>query len=283
MQLQKQPNNQITERQPGLSQYSRNLQKISKDLTADEVVMLSVKYQSKRIADMTPPEVLLHAKGLIARISIITGWVIPDDQFYFNTLISEFQKFLIENYSDLNPDEIGYAFRTYGTTVKDWGKSMNLSLIDEPINKYLAVRKCLSEMEDRKTISDTNHLPMYADWKENCEVFYQKYLTGKYNVAFWPHEMYEEFVKAGMIASDVYEDFLERAKGYLISRKKSDITREETLENRENILNALRLQLSEIEAGNEQQKTIQWAKRFAIQFLYYKANESGYKNLFVKE
>jgi hypothetical protein len=114
--------------------------------------MLAVKYQSKRIGQFSPEELHNHTMALLFRIHTITGWKLPDDEFFLNTLVSEFEKFLSERYPDLNPDEITYAFRNYGTTVKDWGKSMNLSLIDEPIQKYLSVRKCLSDMEERKAV-----------------------------------------------------------------------------------------------------------------------------------
>jgi len=48
-------------------------------------------------------------------------------------------------------DEIEYAFRQSGTTVRDWGKAMNLSLIDEVLIPYLGERKILSHtLEERK-------------------------------------------------------------------------------------------------------------------------------------
>jgi hypothetical protein len=114
--------------------------------------MLAVKYQSKRISQFSPEELHNYTMALLFRIHTITGWKLPDDEFFLNTLVSEFEKFLQERYPDLNPDEITYSFRNYGTTVKDWGKSMNLSLIDEPIQKYLSVRRCLSDMEERKEV-----------------------------------------------------------------------------------------------------------------------------------
>lgn len=90
-----------------------------------------------------------YAKATLLKIHVITGWTIPKDDLLI-ILIDQFIKKLIEGYPNVNPEEIEYAFRNYGTTVKDWGKSMNLSLIDEVMIPYLEQRFELSRVEEQK-------------------------------------------------------------------------------------------------------------------------------------
>lgn len=92
-----------------------------------------------------------YAKATLLKIHVITGWTIPKDEL-MKILLDQFIKKLVESYPNVNPEEIEYAFRNYGTTVKDWGKAMNLSLIDEVMMPYLSDRKHLShELEERNT------------------------------------------------------------------------------------------------------------------------------------
>lgn len=112
--------------------------------------MIELKYKSKQIGLMTPQEMTVWGKALLLKIHVITGWTIPEKELLV-ILVDQFQKKLIESYPDMNVDEIEFAFRNSGTTVKDWGKAMNLSLIDEVLIPYLGERKILShELEERK-------------------------------------------------------------------------------------------------------------------------------------
>lgn len=96
---------------------------------------------------MTPSEVSKWGKGLLAKIHVITGWTIPNSPELLNILTDQFQKNLIEKYGMLNPDEIEYAFRHHGTDVQDWGKAMNLNLIDSVLSPYAHKRFDISEDE----------------------------------------------------------------------------------------------------------------------------------------
>lgn len=134
---------------------------------------------------MTPGEIGAHARGLIYRIAIVTGWVVPDDKEYRNVLYDQFSKKMVESYSDLNIDEILYAMRQYGTTVKDWGKSINLALIDEVIVPYIAARKEISAIEERitnpgKMIESTSEMIVDDDEFLNTvkSVYLKSRLTG---------------------------------------------------------------------------------------------------------
>lgn len=96
---------------------------------------------------MTDEEISMWGKGLLAKIHVITGWTIPNSEELLNILTDQFQKTLVEKYPMLNPDEIEYAFRQHGTSIEDWGKALNLNLIDSVLSPYAHRRFDISEDE----------------------------------------------------------------------------------------------------------------------------------------
>lgn len=96
---------------------------------------------------MTEREQSAWAKGLLLKVHVITGWTIPNSEELLSILSDQFQKNLCEKFPLLNVDEIEYAFRKKGTTIEDWGKAMNLSLLDSVLLPYLNDRFMLSEDE----------------------------------------------------------------------------------------------------------------------------------------
>lgn len=157
--------------------YRKNLDRQDPDR-----VMLEKKYASPRIGEMTDIQQNLWADALILKIHVITGWVIPEKDL-MNVLTDQFQKKLIEDYSHLNVDEIEYAFRKSGTTIKDWGKAMNLALIDEVLIPYTNQRLSISADEERKK-SEPPPTKIYTDaqledlHRGDIEAFYQRLRKG---------------------------------------------------------------------------------------------------------
>lgn len=98
---------------------------------------------------MDEDERSLSAYELLLNIHAITGWVVPAKEL-MKILVQQFDKKLSESYSNLNREEVDYAFRNYSSQVKDWGKAMNLSLIDEVIYSYCEVRLELSKIEEQE-------------------------------------------------------------------------------------------------------------------------------------
>lgn len=109
--------------------------------------MLQVKYQSKPIGQMSAVELVQAVSTVIIKIHVITGWIIPQKEFV-DILVDQLTKKFVESYPAVNIDEIEYAFRN-DTSVKDWGKAMNLCLIDEVMVPYLDARFELSRLEEQ--------------------------------------------------------------------------------------------------------------------------------------
>lgn len=153
----------------------------------DEKRMLAKKYAGKQICHMDEKEISLWPKALLLKIHIITGWVIPGTEL-LNILVDQFQKKLVEDYGNLNTEEIEYAFRRSGTTIKDWGKEMNLNLIDQVLIPYLNERMQVSAKEEK-----LKHPPeqvIYTDEeihnqrRGHLEMCYQVLRRGKMPIIF---------------------------------------------------------------------------------------------------
>ncbi|MEO8824107.1 MAG: hypothetical protein ABI366_11095 [Ginsengibacter sp.] len=106
-------------------------------------------------------------KTLLLKIHVITGWVLPGAELK-NILNDQFHKKIMEEYSELNPDEIEYAFRNKGTGLEDWGKEVNLNLLDKILIPYLDARFAISQNEERL-------LPVSESIPWNKEDFINKY------------------------------------------------------------------------------------------------------------
>lgn len=116
--------------------------------TPDESLIIQKKYASKKFKFLSDVDQIKAAKSLLLKIHVITGWTLPTSDI-LNILIDQFYKKMCEEYSELNLDEIEYAFRKKGTTLEDWGKEINLNLIDKVFISYLAARYEVSVKEER--------------------------------------------------------------------------------------------------------------------------------------
>lgn len=129
------------------------MQKLKKTsvLTDDEKIVIQKKYASKKFKYFNEVEMLFAVKNILLKIHVITGWVLPMAEL-MNVLIDQLTKKIREDYSELNQDEVEYAFRNKGTVLKDWGKEMNLNLIDEILVSYLDSRYAISKKEEEMKV-----------------------------------------------------------------------------------------------------------------------------------
>lgn len=206
-------------------------------LTADETGIVILKYKSARFGEMSPVKLLPTGKALLIKIAIITGWQNPEGPS-LNVLVTQFVSKLAESYSNVNTDEVEYAFRTYGSAVKDWGKLVNLSLIDEVMAPYLASRREVSAKEEQKNpvqalLSPTEPLTDYqtARWLISTRWLVR---AGNYSVHFIPVPLYEWLDKKGKITKSAQEkfDYLARAVELRQGQLSDLVNNENSLDNR---------------------------------------------------
>ena len=108
--------------------------------------IIARKYQAIPFLKMDETELLNAANLILIKIHVITGWNFPQEPEFQKILKDQFIKKLLESYALVNAPEIEFAFRN-NTSVKDWGKNMNLSLIDEVLLPYLTERSEASKLE----------------------------------------------------------------------------------------------------------------------------------------
>lgn len=117
---------------------------------------------------MTPQERDAATKEILMRIHVITGWQMPANELIL-ILIEEFNKKIIESYPNTNAEEITYAFRNKSGDIKEWGKSLNISLIDEVMLPYLEKRFEISRIEEN--IKQIEHKPDLQKIDQEFEAF----------------------------------------------------------------------------------------------------------------
>jgi len=144
----------------------------------EEQKMLELKYSGKRFGQMVPSEILSSAKEVLLRIHVIAGWTMPPDEL-IAILVDEFSKKIIESYPNVTAEEIGYAFRSGSHQVKEWGKALNIGLIDEVMVPYLERRFELSKFEEQK--KQIEHKPDLAQIEKEYQEFLQTDLGKKLN------------------------------------------------------------------------------------------------------
>jgi hypothetical protein len=114
---------------------------------SEESRVIEMKYAAKTFSKMEVEERELTAYQILLKIHAIRGWSIPVSEL-MDILVGQFEKKLSESYANVNEEEMMYAFRNYQTDIKDWGKALNLSLIDEVMQVYLEQRFELSRQEE---------------------------------------------------------------------------------------------------------------------------------------
>lgn len=172
-------------------------------LRPDEKRILELKYASIPFGKMDARSLLKHSKALLLRIHVITGWTLPSDEF-LGILIDQFQKKLLESYPNVNTDEIEAAFRKNSSSVKDWGRSFNLGLLDQVIVPYLDERYELSKLEE-KMQKEITHLPVpQITEQEIVDIAWDVWnVTGRLD--YISESAYEVLVKNSLIVLSIEE------------------------------------------------------------------------------
>lgn len=153
---------------------------------------------SRPFAKIPEHERQVNIYKLLIKISVITGWNIPEPEL-FDIFIEQFILKMDESYRFLNIDEIEYAFRTY--KVEDYGKNFNLHIFIEVLSRYLADRKQVDQYQDiqKDQILIHNHVEQTDQELENELLEYsQKDYTGK-KIYLLPPFLFDNLVKLSKI------------------------------------------------------------------------------------
>lgn len=167
--------------------------------------MVSLKYAAKPIGDMSEQELSIWSKTLLVKIHVITGWSIPASPEYLSVLKDQVTKHLVESYPQLNPEEIEYAFRQHGTSIEDWGKPLNLNLLDKVLSPYMSNRFYVSGTEEKLALQQKlkKQGPPPPDWRMLIELDYDLFLR---DIPLTPIPLgfYDTLVEDGCFEADLY-------------------------------------------------------------------------------
>lgn len=237
----------------------------------DEAEIARVKYKSKRFCEMDFTELDTWVKALLLKIHTITGWVVPEDNM-LKIFVDQFRKNVLETYSNCNPDEVEYAFRTFGTGVKDWGKQMNLSLIDQVMTPYLSRRYDVSKHEEIIHIRNASlQIENKEDMsKEAMESWFdetvKKVKAGTIKVDFIPLMLYEWMDANGNISATNAEKYgaLERAANYRKCQLQEEYEKNPSQSNQWRLSNFVSQKLRGYFEGEEVDKVKSLAKKILL-------------------
>lgn len=133
-----------------------------------------MKYMGRRFSDMDGIQFNAATTGLMAKITAVTGWRIPDGEGtkeYITTFNDQLKKYVHETCADMTLAEFEYCLRKYGVDTSDWGKPMHLGLLASCVSSYKLQRAVVSELEERVSI-DQKHpkkeglVSGAVDWSE---------------------------------------------------------------------------------------------------------------------
>lgn len=174
------------------------------ELTREDKNILAVHRDGVKFRDLDGAALLNSAQVVLAKIAIITGWVIPGNPRDANdaqnkilvALIDQLSKKLKEGYFDLNQNEIEYAFRNFGLTVEDWGKIVNLNLIDKVLAPYMEkLRSAVNKTEPKELPSSIGDI-RDEDWLKDQA---RKVQAREVSYRFVPLGLYDYIVNSGKI------------------------------------------------------------------------------------
>lgn len=253
-------------------------------LQPEEQKILEVKYAKPQIKFISQAELQLHTQALLLKIHVITGWKLTDDEFKMNILESQFIQKLQEDYGNVNVDEIEYAFRKYGKLVKEWGKELNLNLIDEVMDEYLKHRNNVSDLEERLLEAPEAEKPtseqIESANRESIETYYQDFLSGKQqSFKLLPHFAIAQLALDEYCSYNLYEMFVERAKEIIGKEILNEI--EDLKLRRKNLLvTEKEKELCELDVTTD--RVVILSKKIALLYFFNEAKKAGKQNIYVK-
>jgi hypothetical protein len=184
----------------------------------EEHKVIELKYAAPLFCKMNDQQRTLSATKLLLQIHVITGWTIPANEVMMNILADQFQKKLNEKYRNLNQEEVEYAFRNRGIDVKDWGKALNLTMIDDILLPYLDNRADLSKTEESiatKMLPDSSTIT-----REMTKEDWDELITAAKDYSFdtIPVMIYDYLIREKMItvSNEEKNNYMARSVGYYI-------------------------------------------------------------------
>ena len=224
---------------------------------------------------MSKQELVVTSKGLLIKISVITGWALPQENL--DVLIDFFSKKMLLAYPNANKDEVEYAFLIDGNSVKDWGKYLNLALIDEVLMPYFKKRFELSKVEEQIKIKEIDNKPKedlsdkaMSEWMEEI---LNKFKQGDYPIDFIPLALYDWLDKKKEITATPEEKrkYIQRAVERRFIQLSETYEIKSNEENKKKLSEFAKMKESGVLTGSEMEIVRNMAKKILLHDLFQSA------------
>jgi hypothetical protein len=183
--------------------------------------MVELKYAAKPFFAMDEDEIDAFSAATLFKISVITGWQMPDNELHESELISQLKKIFEEKYGRVNIQEVEYAFRHH--LQPDWGKFFNLSMLSDVLDPYLAKRAEISQLEERIK-SKPKELPVaeiIETDEERIEAARQTYMATE-NPLYIPMSLWPLIKEKVVLTDELKAEFKRKAKIKTLELAKND-------------------------------------------------------------
>ena len=176
------------------------------NLSTWELQVISNREAAPSIIQLDEYQRLSAIKTTLLKITVITGWAVPKAEM-MTILVDQFLKLILEGYPSMNVVELEYAFRHYGTKIKDWGKEINLSLITEVLDAYQGSKSEVFESAFKSLpIASEGHIYTDDEYdnmaRAEIEAYFQYRRRGIEN-PLWMPQWVEILIKDGFIKNEL--------------------------------------------------------------------------------
>src|SRR4249920_2891682 len=170
-----------------------------------------------------PPSYSKSLPELLLTISVITGWRLNKNAAAMETLCTQLQHKLVEDYPNITTEQIEEAFRKFGND-EDFGKTVNVAQVSKVLQKYFSSLAQDSDFEERQnkfTVEKVEHLTPEQELSETRKLLeskYQLFLDDKLQFDLLPAFGYEVLAEDFCIVPDLPLKFVQQAKERLQNR-----------------------------------------------------------------
>jgi regulator of sigma D len=239
--------------------------------------MIAIQKQPPASYSKSLPELLLT-------ISVITGWRLNKNPSALETLCTQLQHKLAEDYPNITTEQIEEAFRKFGND-EDYGKTINVAQVSKVLQKYFSSLAQDSDFEERQnkfTIDKVEHLTPEQELSETRKLLEQKYqlfLDDKLQFDLLPAFGYEVLAEDFCIVPDLPLRFIGQARDRLQNRvspyKKAE-GRREKIEAEAELIGAI------LPDAVAEQTIKQLVNKFALEYCFEQFKNMGYTRLYMK-
>jgi hypothetical protein len=256
--------------------------------------ILKAKYAAKMFGEMSLQELNIATTKMIADIAVITGWNIPTGAAT-SALINHLGSTLVNDYSELNYEEIILAFKDHSSKIKDYAKNLNLGLFKQVLNLYYEERNlaCIAESDiairdiEEQQLSEEKIL---NDSRSTIQECYNNFLKEKFNPSesLISHSLFDTLVKDNIADENIMSEYIyqgfDKYRKWLMNEKTILTSIEQERAKSYGNKDLKMVQINEITSQLHQlEQVLKKCKAFSLQYCFEVAKQKKLEHFYIKE